>query len=590
MRAGAHKKLRLGLGVLLVAVLPSPVAAAQHNPDALVERYDEIVRKATQDNEVSEAIVALDAMIAEFRNLNPENPQLSSLYLLRGVLLFAVDGESARQGILSSFRQALKVHPWAQFQDSMRSEALDALLEEARKRLPEQNSDQKAVGRRGPIYCEEPIAIYAAYSPELAVESATLYWRNEGATDFQSSAMRNFEQVAYTHLNVAQHGDRSVEFYVSLEDSAGTELALIGSASTPQRVEMACAGAQGEINAEGSGTLRERGNGDREGKSASRRRGSIGVRLSAGTGWGWSYGDSERVYDVANPQEESHYSALAAACAIARRASTRGGPLPSAEMLHGGNPAAPTPDSIFGRLASSTGQASQLASLYDVERCSQMHTIHAGFASSHFHLEPEINYRFNEHAEIALFARLQLVHGFDILAPVKDSPLAAINPAFERLRIPMPWTVGLAGRYRKSLKSSPAFSWFVGGFAGYGSAALAVPMPFGYDRNGNSVADENEQSCSVSPVAPVFPAMDGCTNPAASADELAQLQAKVVKGERAQDVLRLGQFFAGVELGLEYMFTPLVGLSASGQLGGWFGGRYRASGLVDIKLGPTLRF
>lgn len=590
MRPGAYKKLRLGLRVLFFAALGVPVAQAQQNPDALVQRYDEIVRKATQDNEVSEAIVALDATIAEYRSLNPENPQLSSLYMLRGVLLFAVDGESARQDILSSFREALKVHPWAQFQDSMRSEPLDLLLEEARQRLPEQNSEQKAVGRRGAVYCQESIAIYAAYAAELGVESATLYWRNEGASDFQSSTMRNFEQVAYTQLSAVQHGDRSLEYYISLEDSAGTELALVGSASTPQRVQMNCGDTQSGLDGSDAGREGEERFGNRGARKRGGGRRPWGVRLSAGTGWGWSYGDSERVYDVANPQEKTHYSALAAACAIARRASPRGGPLPSADALHGGNPAAPTADSIFGRVATSTGQASQLALLYDDKRCGQMHTIHAGFASSHFHLEPELNFRFNEHWELALFARLQIIHGLDILAPVEGSPINAINPPFESLRIPMPWTVGLAGRYRVSPKGQSSFSWFVGAFAGHGSAALAVPMPFGYDRNGNSVADENEQSCSVSPVAPVFPAMDGCTNPAASAEELAKLKSKVSKGERARDVLRLGQFFAGVELGVEYMFTPLVGLSASGQLGGWFGGRYRASGLVDLKLGPTLRF
>lgn len=586
---GAFQSFRAG-ALCLALLTPLTAAHAVQSPEDLVQRYHESLRMATEENDFTGATQALSGTIDEYRSEDPENPQLAALFLLRAVLQFSMYGDEAREKILDSLKQALRVHPWAQFEPTMRSERLDELLEEARQELGSEAPSRGYVVGASALRCREDLVIYAAYSPDLKVASATLHWKGELEDSFQERSMEDFSGVVFSGLSAVDHENRDGEYFITLRDESGDVLVSVGSQTTPQRISSTCA----EPTAEGDEkrprrSRRKRDESDRKGKRAKRKR-RIGVRLMAGTGWGVSYGESERVYDIADPNKAGHYSLLATACAIARRAAPRNGPLPDAQALFGSDAGAPPAGSIFGKVATNQAQAASLAGVYDAERCGQMHPINSGVASSMFHLEPELSFRFSDRWEAAVFSRLQLIHGLDILAPVEGAPLDAIKPEFEALRLPMPWTVGLKARYRKDVVSVSGLSWFVGGFAGYGRAALAIPMPFGHDRNGNSVADENEVACSVAPSqSPVFPAMDGCSDPSKSASAIEELKALGKKGGKARDVLRLGQAFAGVEVGIEYMFTPVVGLSAATQVGVWFAG-HRTSGLVDLKLGPSLRF
>lgn len=590
--SAGSRGLGWGLGVALfvscfVSSLPARAALA---PEDLEDRYRESLRKATQENDISGATNEVDGALTVFRTENPENPQLAALHLLRGVLLFAVDGDAAKADILNSFKAALRVHPWAQFEPSMRSEPLDALLEEARSELGQDPPSRGIAPGKTDPRCGEALSLYVAYSDELEIDSAEFHWRSAGETAFEAREMDRFAGVASLELAPHEHEDQDGEYFITLHDASGEQRASVGSASSPQSFGLDCPGAQRKEKTPPSGRKKDTRRRSRQRKTRKERLRRIGLRVSAGTGWGVSYGESERVYDVANPNKPGHYSLLATACAIARRAAPRGGALPSTAELYGKDASAPGQESIFGRVASSPQQAAQLASVYDEARCKQRHPINAGVAPSLFHLEPELSVRVSEKLELALFSRLQLIHGMNIQAPVQGAPLDEVKPAFERLELPMPWTVGLAARYRKQVARVKGLSWSVGGYAGYGRAALVVPMPFGHDRNGNSVADENEVSCSIAPgQAPVFPAMDGCTNPDASKQAIDELRALAKKGDQARDVLELGNIFAGVELGVEYLFTPMVGLSASGQIGVWFTG-HRPSGLVDLKLGPSFHF
>lgn len=577
----------------LALLTPFTVISAAVAQQGLVDRYHASLRMATEDNEFSEAAKELDVAVDTFRALDPENPQLAALFLLRGVLRFATEGESARSEILHDLQNALRVHPWAEFEPSMRSEPLDELLEEARDSMDQAPPERGyAFGRSVPD-CDERAIIYAAYSNGLGVKSATLHWRGANQSDFVDIEMQQFAGVVFLEISPADHGNQDGAYYIELKDANGEVVGRAGTQSSPQTLDFDCEVESNPESPEPREAQGKRGEEKRKSaqKGSSRRFRRVGLRILAGTGWGISYGASERVYDIANPNKPGHYSLLATSCAIARRAAAPGGgPLPKDKALFGSDASSPAADSIFGRVAASPAQAAQLAAAYDADRCAQMHPINSGVASSFFHLEPELSVRISEHWEMAAFSRLQLIHGLDILSPLPDAPVDSLRPEFELLKIPMPWTVGLKGRYRGGAVAARGFSWFVGFYAGYGQAALAIPMPFGHDRNGNSVADENEVSCSVGPSqAPVFPAMDGCSNPDKSASAIGKLKREAKSGGQARDVLHLGKAFAGIELGMEYMFTSVVGVSASAQIGAWFAGR-RSSGLLDLKFGPSLRF
>ncbi|MCA9656279.1 MAG: hypothetical protein KC501_40615 [Myxococcales bacterium] len=564
--------------------------------------------------ELDAALATLDAAIARAQGAGmAADPALAPLHVLRGGIIFSIDGDRSRT--VAAFQEAVRADYYSALPIELRSEELQALLDEARASVPKPNT--------GPMAHTPPAAAAGqditldALSSVPLDEGVTMvvYWRKKGTEDsFNAVYMDLFGNLGTVTIPAAEHGDAGIEYFFYVYNGQQQQLANLGDKEKPLVLELGAGGGGGEGGGEGGGG--EGGGGEGGGGGGGGKGGTHPwprgfINLGVGTGFGVAHGSAELTYQQFTPGTfGALYGPAEQACAIER-------------WFSGTQAVASNPAEFAQHIAMldpsflPNGDADPLIAAYNPDQCGQHHPVTTGFASAPFHIAPEVGVRvldrdLGETRALALvvsgFARLQVVTGSKVFTenPTLATQTSYIQevrspnpPGFQR-KPPFTWAAGLK---LKALvgKRGGKFQGVVGAFGGYGNARLRVNMGFSNDRNGNSVPDRAETALSgpadannqvpIDQCTPVWPYNNGCMNSTegmADQNLALQVQASSPANELRIDTVRIGPGFAGVLFGFHYQLHKYFAVYGEANVGGWFPDV--GSLLIDVNVGPVITF
>jgi len=571
----------------------------------------ELAKGQFNELELDSAVGTLEAAVARAQGAGmATDPALAPLLVLRGGIIYANTGDRSRT--VAAFQEAVRADYNISLPIELRSEELQALLDEARAGVP--------LPSTGPIAHTPPeavtgqdIALEAVSAVPLS-EGVTMvvYWRKADTdAEFTAAYLETFGNLGTVSIPVAQHGDSSIEYFFYVYNGSQQALANLGDKDAPLKLDLGEGTSTGEGKEGGDGEEGEKKDRPKKKGGSSTAWPRAYINLGIGTGIGIARGSAELTYQQFTPGTfGAPYGSAEQACAIAR--------------WYAGNDAVASSPAQFAMQVASInpavlpgGDADTLLANYNPDQCAQRHPVTVGFASAPMHLAPEVAVRIHDrdigdHRSLAIvigaFGRLQVVTGSKVftedpnLAPeisFNQEVLSPNPPGFQR-KPDFTWAAGVK---LKALitKRGGKFQGMVGLFGGYGRSRLRVNMGFSNDRNGNSVPDRAETALSgpadennqvpIDQCTPVWPYNNGCMagDGGVFDQQLAlSVQASAPGNELRIDTVKLGPAFGGVLFGFNYQLHKNFALFGEVDVGGWFPDV--GSLLIDINVGPAITF
>jgi hypothetical protein len=563
-----------GLGGLGALALLTTVALAGLTPtqawagprDDMKAAYDNALVQAN-NLEYDAALGIINAAISTAEsNGNANDPVLASLYLLRAALTFSAQGNGAAAQISADLKRAVSLNYYVVVPIEMRSDDLSAYMQQARS--------SSGAAAPAPITLTPPAASCGAplhLEVLLSVPDggqAALYWRKAGSgSEFVGAEMPTFSNVAEVDIPADQHGDANIEYFIYAFDASGNPAANLGLQDSPMTLEQDCGSGEPEVPVVVAEEPKPKA------KAALPR---VWINIGVGTGF--------------FPRGAQEYGPAESGCAIARWvAGTRDvSAVPAAELVQAFD--------TFG----APGTTASMMAAFNPTECAEHHPVSTGFASSGFHLAPEVSVRIGKRFSLGVFGRLQLLTGAKLFRDDPSKPLQqsfvedvySDMPAGVKQKVPFTFAVGV--KFKAFLgKDHWKFRPVVGAYAGGGFARLRVNMGFANDRNGNSVPDNQEIGFDTDisgACFPVWPYNDACTGANMTADnnKAAAVSTSPNNADSRIDVVTLGPFFIGPLVGFNYQIHKNFALFGELGLGVWLPST--TSLLIDLTVGPAITF
>jgi hypothetical protein len=555
--------------------------------------------------ELEEALTTVDGAIARAEGAGyGDDPVLAAVYALRGGIEHSLSGDEAK--VMVSFTRAVQLDWNVQLPIELQSDAVVQLLERARGSVQKPGD---AIVHTPPQIAPKSDVTIGALANMVMPEggSIVIYYRKLGSdAEFVPAELKllNDGSMGEVTIPAAAHGDVGLEYFFYVFTADQQPLANRGNLEDPIKVEVSADAAVVATGGDGE----DGGGGEDGGKGPKKPRGKSDlprafINLGVGTGFGIARGAAELTYLQYRPGTVGgSYTTAEQACALARWKEA-GAPLPKSptEFALALNEIQGVDPNIL------PDTAENLTNAYDASFCSRRHPVSTGVAPAPFHISPEVGVRVSNRIVLSLFGRLQVVTGSKVFEPDPKKGLAqsytedvlSPNPEGVQIKHKFTWAIGAKFKYFIG-KQDRKLKLFTGFFAGFGASRLRVNMNFSNDRNGNSVADEDESAVhglldlngDIQPESckPVWPYNRGCLDGNEGAD--IQLAAAVRQGASQDDLridtVRIGPGFVGGLFGVHYQIVKYFGIYAEADLGGWFPST--SSLLLDINAGPVITF
>lgn len=610
---------RFGVGALALAVglgvlgMLGPVGVAHAGPREDMRAAYQSAQTQFNELELDAAQATLEAAVARAQSAGmAADPAIAPLLVLRGGIIYSNTGDRSRT--VAAFQEAVRADYYAALPIELRSDELQALLDEARAGIPRPTT--------GPIAHTAPAAAKGQDIPLEALSSVpvsegvtmVLYWRPVGSkAEFTALYLETFGNLGTVSIPAAQHGDTGIEYFFYVYNASQQALANLGDKDKPLTLALGEAGSVPDPAGGGSEGGGDEGGGAKGGgaKSGTTKWPRVYINIGVGTGFGIARGAAELTYQQFTPGTfGTPYGPAEQACAIER-------------WIAGERPVAASPAEFAQNLTTVDpavlpgSGADALIAAYNGDQCGRRHPVTTGFASAPFHIAPEVLVRVldrdvGERRSLALamglFGRLQLVTGSKVftedpnqsLMTSFNSDVLSPNPSGFQRKPPFSWALGVKVKALITRRGGK-LQGVIGAFGGYGNTRLRVNMGFSNDRNGNSVPDRAETALSgpadvnnqvpVDQCTPVWPYNNGCmANDAGTIDQgLAQsVQLNAPANEMRVDTVKLGPGFAGVLFGFNYQLHKNFALFGEVDVGGWFPDA--GSLLIDLSAGPAITF
>ncbi len=509
---------------------------------------------------------------------SPDDPATAPLRMLKAVIIFSNTGKADET--TAAFTDAVRADYNVTLPTELRSADLQKFLDKARRDSGlSQPSD--TVQHTTPDLadaCGKDIVFTALARQVPEGGQVAFYWRQAGAGEFKTSTMDTFGNLATVTLPASDHGDKPVEYFFYVFDSANKELGNKGDQEAPLKADLQC--KKEEVKKE------EPAPPPKPKVTLPR----VFINIGLGTGAGIARGVADQSFKQISPINS--YTTSDYACALARWQAGSGDLPDQADFATG----------IMNLPADRYGgyTATELTTAYTPATCGARHPVTAGMASAIFHVAPEIGFRLGRAVVLSAFGRIQVATGSKVY---RDDPELDLTSSYtNEVRSPMPQGVrtkpgftaagGLKVKYFLG-QDDKKFRFFVGGLIGGGVARLRVPMGFVNDRNGNSVPDDKEVASTLPPgpgCQPVWPYGGACTPGAAGDVDRGIATSVVATADKAQriDTVRLGTVFIGATFGFHFQVAKHFALFAEIQPTVWF--PKATSFLLDFNLGPVITF
>ncbi len=604
---------------LTVAGWLAPQAYAFAGPrDDLANAY---IQAADQLNnlELEAAQVTLDDAVSQALAAGMgDDPSLAKVYAMRTGIIFA--NTQDRGLALQSCLEAVQLDYNVKLPIELASPDLTAICDEARAGVA--RPTDAIVHTPPPGTPNNDIEFIALANTNLPLGSSiVLYWRTAGTeAEYKGEEMVGDGEGNWGAFSIPAeaHGGKNIEYFFYAFDPSNQQLANRGDKRNPMLLEMdenavAPVVASGD-DTDGKEDEGTEDDGEEKPRRKDRKKASglprVFINLGFGTGFGIARGNAELTYEQYTPGLPSAvYAQREQACAVERWFAAGSELAPDAATFEQHLRTIQSAGSqILPFDSSEDGSFSSFAANYDPSYCNRRHPVSTGLALAPFHIAPEIGVRVARALVVSVYARLQVVTGSRVFTDDTGKQLQesynldvrSQQPAGFRQRPPFTWAIGAKVKYFFG-KDERKFRLFAGGFVGYGSARLRVPMNFSNDRNGNSVPDAAETALhgpldSAGAVDPdqctvVWPYNQGC---AGSDEGMTDRQlAQSVRGATAGtdervDTVVIGPAFVGALFGFNYQVHKNFSIFAEVDAGGWFPST--TSMLFDITVGPAITF
>jgi hypothetical protein len=524
--------------------------------------------------ELDPAKAALESALS---GASPDDPMTAPLRMLKAVIIFSATGKADET--TAAFTDAVKADYNVSLPTELRSPDLQKLLDKARASSG-MTAPGESVRHTAPDLadvCGKDVVLTAVANQAPEGGQVVLYWRPGSSGEFKTVTMDTFGNVAQSTLTASDHGDKPVEYFFYIFDSANKDLGHQGDQDAPLKLDIQCKKEEApkpkvEPPPEPKSTLPR-----------------FFINIGLGTGAGIARGVADQSYKQLSPS--GGYTPADFACSLARWQAGSGA-LPDAVGFQNG---------LAGLAAAQYApySAADLALNYNAETCGEHHPVKSGMASAPFHIAPEFGFRIGRSLVMSVFGRLELVTGSKVY---RDDPKLALsesytnevlNPSPQGVRT-KPGFTGAGGLKIKYFlgKDTKKFRLFVGGQLGGGFSRLRVPMGFANDRNGNSVPDDKEVAATLNlgQCQPVWPYSGGCGNATEvmQANALANSVATTADKSQRIDTVRIGGGFIGANFGFHYQIVKNFALFGEIQANVWF--PKTTSFLLDFALGPVITF
>ncbi len=524
--------------------------------------------------ELDPAKAALESALS---GASPDDPMTAPLRMLKAVIIFSATGKADET--TAAFTDAVKADYNVTLPTELRSPDLQKLLDKARASSG-MTAPSESVQHTAPDLadvCGKDVVLTAVANQAPEGGQVVLYWRPGSSGEFKTVTMDTFGNVAQSTLTASDHGDKPVEYFFYIFDSANKDLGHQGDQDAPLKLDIQCKKEEApkpkvEPPPEPKSTLPR-----------------FFINIGLGTGAGIARGVADQSYKQLSPS--SGYTPADFACSLARWQAGSGA-LPDAVGFQNG---------LAGLAAAQYApySAADLALNYNAETCGEHHPVKSGMASAPFHIAPEFGFRIGRSLVMSVFGRLELVTGSKVY---RDDPKLALsdsytnevlnpNPQGVRTKPGFTGAGGLKIKYFLG-KDTKKFRLFVGGQLGGGFSRLRVPMGFANDRNGNSVPDDKElpASLNLGQCQPVWPYSGGCGNATEVMQANALANSVATNADKSQriDTVRIGGGFIGANFGFHYQIVKNFALFGEIQANVWF--PKTTSFLLDFALGPVITF
>lgn len=507
-----------------------------------------------------------------------DDPMTAPLRMLKAVIIFSSTGKADET--TAAFADAVKADYNVALPTELRSPDLQKLLDKARASSG-LTAPADSVQHTAPDLadaCGKDVVLTAVAKEAPEGGQVVLYWRPAGSGEFKTVTMDTFGNVAQSTLTSSDHGDKPVEYFFYVFDSANKELGNRGDQENPLKLDIQC-----------KKEPVEKPKVDEPPPKPTTTLPRFFINIGLGTGAGIARGVADQSYKQLSPS--SGYTPADFACSLARW-QAGSGELPNAVGFQNG----------LASLNSATYApytAADLALNYNPDTCGEHHPVKSGMASAVFHIAPEFGFRLGQRIVLSLFGRLQVATGSKVY---RDDPKLALsdsyanevlNPNPQGVRTKPGFTAGGGVKIKYFLgKDDKKFRLFVGGQVGGGFSRLRVPMGFANDRNGNSVPDDKElpASLDLGKCVPVWPYSGGCGNAmeVTQANALANAVATGADKSQRVDTVRIGGGFIGANFGFHYQIVKNFALFGEIQANVWF--PKTTSFLLDFAVGPVITF
>ncbi len=508
----------------------------------------------------------------------PDDPATAPLRMLKAVIIFSNTGKADET--TAAFTDAVRADYNVSLPTELRSADLQKFLDKARKNsgLTQPSETVQHTAPDVADACGKDIVFTALARQVPEGGQVAFYWRQVGGGEFKTATMDTFGNLASLTLTASDHGDKPVEYFFYVFDSANKELGNKGDQEAPLKADLQCKKEEVKKVEEAPPP---------KPKNLLPR---VFINIGLGTGFGVARGVADQSFKQISPA--NNYTTSDYACSLARW-QAGSGDLPDQAGFA---------SAIAGLPADRYGghTAAELSTAYTPDACNAHHPVSAGMAPALFHIAPEIGFRIGRAVVLSAFARIQVATGSKVY---RDDPELDLNTSYtnevrsaspEGIRT-KPGFTGAGGLKVKYFlgKDDKKFRWFVGGMIGGGVARLRVPMGFANDRNGNSVPDDKEVAATLPPGAgcqPVWPYGNGCVAGAEGDVDRGLANSVAAGADKSQriDTVRLGTVFIGATFGFHYQIVKNFALFAEIQPTVWF--PKATSFLLDFNLGPVITF
>jgi hypothetical protein len=231
-----------------VVVVAAPAGRAAAEEVKAVKKVEDMNRAAMEDYDLLEFESAKkrlnEALVSVKKNKLEKHPVAAKIHMNLGII--AAGGMQDKDTALIEFMNALEIDPGAKLDKAYKNKQLQAIFDEAKANVGGGGGEPviEVPGITGLQHTPvdeansgQDIKISLDVGADVKAKQVVLYYRAQGAENFDMVAMKSDDGVKYTgSIPAAATGGSSLHYYIEAKNAAGKVTATNGNPGSPNIV------------------------------------------------------------------------------------------------------------------------------------------------------------------------------------------------------------------------------------------------------------------------------------------------------------------------------------------------------------------